>query len=82
LGILTFEKKHFTCAAIPTYRLPVHLRRLVDAGYKCGVIRQTETAAVKKAGDNKSGPFERELTGMFTKATMVGEGMLILHVNY
>lgn len=37
---------------------------------KVGVVRQAESAALKQAGDNKSGPFERRLTGLFTAATL------------
>lgn len=35
-----------------------------------GVVRQTESAALKAAGDNKSAPFSRSLTGLFTAATL------------
>jgi hypothetical protein len=34
------------------------------------VVRQTESAALKAAGDNKSAPFTRSLTGLFTAATL------------
>ncbi|KAI1315723.1 Mismatch repair protein msh3 [Mortierella claussenii] len=45
--------------------------RLVHAGYKVGVVRQMETAALKSAGDNKSAPFTRKLTNLYTKATFL-----------
>lgn len=51
-------------------RLFVHVRRLVEAGFKVGVVRQTETAALKKIGANKSKLFTRELTGLYTKVRM------------
>jgi DNA mismatch repair protein MSH3 len=35
-----------------------------------GIVRQVETAAIKKAGDNKAGPFERRLTALYTAATL------------
>lgn len=35
-----------------------------------GVVRQVESAAIKKAGDNKAGPFERRLTALHTRATL------------
>ena len=35
-----------------------------------GVVRQVESAAIKKAGDNKSGPFERRMTALHTRATL------------
>jgi DNA mismatch repair protein MSH3 len=33
------------------------------------VVNQTETAALKKIGDNRSGPFDRQLTHLYTAAT-------------
>ena len=44
----------------------------MNAGYKVGIVRQTETAALKKIGKNKSSIFERKLTGLYTKSTLVG----------
>ena len=42
------------------------------AGYKVGVVKQTETAALKAASDKKSGPFSRELTALYTRTTLLG----------
>ena len=50
--------------------------RLVSKGYKVGVVKQTETAALKAAGNNKSKVFTRELHALYTKATLVGEDIL------
>ena len=33
-------------------------------------MRQTETAALKAAGDNKNTPFERRLTALYTRSTL------------
>jgi DNA mismatch repair protein MSH3 len=66
---------------------PTHLRTddsLVQAGHKVGVVRQvhaisrwanrqTETAALKAVGDNKSAPFERKLTDLYTKGTYIDD---------
>ncbi|CAM8993438.1 unnamed protein product [Rhodiola kirilowii] len=52
------------------YRLNFHVRRLVNAGYKVGVVKQTETAAIKSHGDNKLGPFTRGLSALYTTATL------------
>jgi DNA mismatch repair protein MSH3 len=38
-----------------------------------GIVRQTETAALKAIGDNKKSVFERKLTQLVTKGTVVGE---------
>ena len=35
-----------------------------------GIVTQTETAALKKAGDNRNAPFTRELTAMYTRASL------------
>jgi len=63
----------FASASIPVHRLHVHVKRLVANGYKVGVVRQLETAALKAAGDNKAGPFERKLTNLYTKGTYVDD---------
>jgi DNA mismatch repair protein MSH3 len=63
----------FASASIPVHRLPVHAKRLVTAGHKVGVVRQIETAALKKAGDNRNTPFIRKLTNLYTKGTYVDD---------
>ncbi|KAG6007413.1 Mismatch repair protein msh3 [Claviceps maximensis] len=63
----------FASASIPVHRLPVHAKRLVAAGHKVGVVRQVETAALKKAGDNRNTPFVRKLTNLYTKGTYIDE---------
>ncbi|KDN63569.1 putative MutS domain V [Colletotrichum sublineola] len=63
----------FASASIPVHRLPVHAKRLVAAGHKVGVVRQIETAALKKAGDNRNAPFIRKLTNVYTKGTYIDE---------
>lgn len=63
----------FASASIPVHRLHVHVKRLVDAGHKVGVVRQLETAALKAAGDNRNTPFVRKLTNMYTKGTYIDD---------
>ncbi len=76
LGIAHFKQRSFYTASIPVHRLEVHVNRLVVAGYKVGVVRQIETAALKAAGNNKSGPFERKLVEVYTKGTYLAtEGL-------
>ncbi|KAG5458576.1 MAG: hypothetical protein BJ554DRAFT_1173 [Olpidium bornovanus] len=62
---------HFYSASIPVPRLMVHTKRLVQLGYKVGIVRQMETAALKATSDTKSQPFVRELTNLYTKGTFV-----------
>jgi DNA mismatch repair protein MSH3 len=45
----------------------------VAAGHKVGVVRQIETAALKKAGDNRNTPFIRKLTNLYTKGTYIDD---------
>jgi DNA mismatch repair protein MSH3 len=66
-----FDK--FAGASFPTHRLHVHVKRLVSAGHKVGVVRQLETAALKKAGDNRNTPFVRKLTNLYTKGTYIDD---------
>ncbi|KAK7357346.1 hypothetical protein VNO80_16630 [Phaseolus coccineus] len=70
LGIYAHMDHNFLTASIPTFRLNIHVRRLVSAGYKVGVVRQTETAAIKAHGSNRSAPFGRGLSALYTKATL------------
>ncbi|XVF53622.1 hypothetical protein PTKIN_Ptkin05aG0113300 [Pterospermum kingtungense] len=70
LGIYAHMDRNFLTASVPTFRLNVHVRRLVYAGYKVGVVKQTETAAIKAHGSNRAGPFCRGLSALYTKATL------------
>ncbi|KAJ3337586.1 Mismatch repair protein msh3 [Gonapodya sp. JEL0774] len=73
LGIVAYLDHNFLTCSIPTHRLPVHVKKLVHAGYKVGVVRQMETAALKKAGDNRNTPFVRKLTNLYTTSTLVDD---------
>ena len=55
------------------HRLHVHVKRLITAGHKVGVVRQIETAALKAAGDNRNAPFVRKLTNLYTKGTYIDD---------
>ena len=63
----------FASASVPVHRLHVHVKRLVGAGHKVGVVRQLETAALKAVGDNRNAPFVRKLTNLYTKGTYVDD---------
>ena len=63
----------FASASIPVHRLHVHVKRLVTAGYKVGIVRQLETAALKAVGDNRNTPFVRKLTNLYTKGTYIDD---------
>ncbi|XP_020079711.1 DNA mismatch repair protein MSH3 isoform X1 [Ananas comosus] len=70
LGIFAHVDRNFLTASVPTFRLGFHVRRLVGAGYKVGVVKQTETAGIKAHGPNRAGPFSRGLSALYTKATI------------
>ncbi|KAM9897499.1 hypothetical protein OXX79_006850 [Metschnikowia pulcherrima] len=70
------ERKHdrYAYCSIPDNRLHIHLQRLLNHGLKVGVVKQTETAAVKSVeSTNKSSLFSREVTAVYTKATYMGD---------
>ena len=69
--------ERFASASIPTHRLHVHVKRLVGAGHKVGIIRQLETAALKAAGDNRNAPFVRQLTNLYTKGTYIDDAEVL-----
>lgn len=73
LNIVSYMDHNFYVASVPVHRLNVHVKRLLNAGHKVGVVRQIETAALKKIGDNRNNPFVRELTELYTKATFVDD---------
>ncbi|OBZ75370.1 DNA mismatch repair protein MSH3 [Grifola frondosa] len=73
LGIVCFLKRNLFTAMIPLHRKHVHLKKLLSQGYKVGIVEQTETAALKKVGDNRNELFDRELTHLYTAATYVDE---------
>ena len=72
-----YQHDRFAYYSIPDNRLHIHLKRLLNQGLKVGVAKQTETAAIKSVDStNKSGLFEREITGVYTKATYMGDELL------
>ncbi|CUM57253.1 DNA mismatch repair protein MSH3 [Debaryomyces fabryi] len=71
------QHDRFAYCSIPDNRLHIHLKRLLNQGLKVGVVKQTETAAIKSVdSNNKSGLFERKITGVYTKATYMGDELL------
>lgn len=74
LGVTSFNDRNFKVSGGPTHRASSYLRRLVEAGHKVGIVRQTETAALKAAGDSRSKLFERRLQQVYTRATLAACG--------
>ncbi|XP_065188245.1 DNA mismatch repair protein Msh3-like [Sycon ciliatum] len=80
LNIFCHPMHNFMNASIPVQRLPVHVRRLVMAGYKVGVVRQVESAAHKALSDKKGAPFERSLSELYTRATLIEQSLRSLEI--
>ncbi|OLY78951.1 DNA mismatch repair protein msh3 [Smittium mucronatum] len=73
LGIYISQKQNFSSCSVPVHRIMLHVRRLVYAGFKVGIVRQTETVAMKSNSSNKSGPFQRDLCEVYSRGTLIGE---------
>ncbi|GAA96713.1 uncharacterized protein L969DRAFT_54553 [Mixia osmundae IAM 14324] len=73
LHIANFQGGKFNSAMVPTHRLMLHVKRLVMAGYKVGIVRQVETAALKKVGSTRNQLFKRQITERYTLSTWVDE---------
>lgn len=69
LSIVCYPDHNYLVASVPDHRRDIHLKKLLSRGHKVGIIEQTETAALKKASDNRNAPFERELTHLYTATT-------------
>lgn len=78
LRVASYVDHNFLTASFPTHRLAHHVGRLVDAGHKVGVVTQSETAALKKAGENASKLFQRTLSAVYTKGTITADGKILV----
>nr|CAD7435496.1 unnamed protein product [Timema monikensis] len=76
LNICTTMYNNFLTAVIPTMRLHVHLRRLVEEGHKVGVVNQVESSLTRSTSENKNIVFNRQLVGVYSKATLIGDDIL------
>lgn len=62
-----------TTAVVSPFKLHVHIRSLIYAGLKVGVVTQLETRALKAASSNASKLFERDVTAIYTASTWVDD---------
>ncbi|KAG6620156.1 DNA mismatch repair protein Msh3 [Phytophthora cinnamomi] len=79
LGIRAQRHKQFVEASVPVHRTLFHARRLVHAGFKVGVVRQTDSVAMRAASKTPGAqrkPLERCVAEIYTRATIpdVDEG--------
>lgn len=54
-------------------KLHIHIRTLIYAGLKVGVVKQMETRALKAVSSNASKPFTRQVTAVYTASTWVDD---------
>lgn len=75
LGVWAHKDHNFMVASVPTHRAAFHCRRLLSAGLKVAIVRQTETAAIRKTskGGSSSQTFDRNVAGIFTAGTLVDD---------
>ncbi|CDS01597.1 hypothetical protein [Sporisorium scitamineum] len=73
LNIMCFPERNLLTAMIPVHRLHIHVKRLIQAGHKVGVVRQIETRALKAASKNANTPFVRKLTALYTASTWIDD---------
>lgn len=73
LNVMCFPDRNFLTAMIPVHRLHIHVKRLIQAGHKVGVVRQIETRALKAASKNAYTPFVRKLTALYTASTWIDD---------
>ncbi|KAJ6227740.1 DNA mismatch repair protein msh3 [Anaeramoeba flamelloides] len=69
LNIQAYKSNNLLNCCIPVQRIYVHIQRVVEQGYKVGVIKQVESAAEHEFSDNKGKLIKRDLTEVYTKAT-------------
>lgn len=58
------------------------MRRLVLKGHKVGVIKQTESTALKAASDTRNELFNRELHCMYSKSTFIEDDILSNFIHF
>jgi DNA mismatch repair protein MSH3 len=73
LSIYAHKDHSFQVASVPTHRFLVHARRLINAGYQVGLVRQTETAAIHKVSSKSSKTFVRSCVGLYTPGTDIDD---------
>ncbi|KAJ6252234.1 DNA mismatch repair protein msh3 [Anaeramoeba flamelloides] len=69
LNIQPYQSNNLLNCCIPVQRIYVHIQRVLEQGYKVGVIKQVESAAEHEFSDKKSTLIKRDLTEVYTKAT-------------
>lgn len=69
------RQEQFAYCSFPDFKLHINLKRLLNHGYKIGVVKQMESAIVKEIEKQSktSDLMKRELTAVYTKGTYMGD---------
>ncbi|CAX44064.1 MutS protein homolog, putative [Candida dubliniensis CD36] len=72
------EDSRFHYCSIPDTRLHIHLQRILNHGYKVGIVKQIESSIIKQIEktSKSSDVMRRELTRVYTKATYFGDELI------
>ncbi|KAL4160589.1 hypothetical protein PRNP1_001156 [Phytophthora ramorum] len=73
LGIRAMQHRSFLEASVPVHRTLFHARRLTHAGFKVGVVKQKDSAAMRatnKVPGAKRKPLQRFVAEIYTRATI------------
>lgn len=73
LNMTVYPNHNFLSISFPIHRLLIHVKKLVSHGYKVGVVKQKETAALKVVSSGKNAPFKRDICAVYTRATFIDE---------
>ena len=74
------RRPHFFAAALsfPGPRVGFYARRLVGAGFRVAVVRQSETRATHDAGAKRGAVFARALAGLYSRGTLVDDDVIVI----
>lgn len=80
LNIMYVEDKKndiFSYCSFPIFKLHINLKRLLNFGYKIGVVKQVESAIIKSVEKTTNADvMRREIEGIYTKGTYMNDEFL------
>ncbi|XP_054715285.1 DNA mismatch repair protein Msh3-like [Uloborus diversus] len=77
LNMPVYKKYNLKHTVINSGCINSYIKRLVLKGFKVGVVKQTESTALKAAGENRNELFTRELHSLYTKATLIDDPKIL-----
>ncbi|EGW32829.1 uncharacterized protein SPAPADRAFT_70807 [Spathaspora passalidarum NRRL Y-27907] len=67
------DNPRFAYCSFPDIKLHINIKRIINHGYKIGVVKQQESAIVRTIEKKGSDLMKREVTGVYTKGTYLGD---------